>query len=61
MAVGTLNELNKYLNCFVNQLIRIKPSGVSSRLEILIYSMEQSPSWEANQSLEQVKKFPAFL
>jgi hypothetical protein len=29
--------------------------------EILTYSMEQSPSWEANQSLQLVKKFPAFL
>jgi hypothetical protein len=25
------------------------------------YSMEQNPSWEANQSLQLVKKFPAFL
>jgi hypothetical protein len=27
----------------------------------LTYSMKQSPSWEANQSLQLVKKFPAFL
>jgi hypothetical protein len=30
------------------------------QLYILTYSMEQSP-WEANQSLQLVKKFPAFL
>jgi hypothetical protein len=29
--------------------------------EYITYSMDQSPSWEANQSLELVKKFPAFL
>jgi hypothetical protein len=28
---------------------------------LLSYRMEQSPSWEANQSLQLVKKFPAFL
>jgi hypothetical protein len=28
---------------------------------LLTYSMEQSPSWEADQSLQLVKKFPAFL
>ena len=29
---------------------------------ILTYSMEQSPSWEANQqTLPLVKKFPAFM
>jgi hypothetical protein len=28
---------------------------------LLCYSMEQSPSGEANQSLQLVKKFPAFL
>jgi hypothetical protein len=28
---------------------------------LLTYSMEHSPSWEANQSLQLVKKFPAFL
>jgi hypothetical protein len=28
---------------------------------LLTYSMEQSPSWEADQSLQPVKKFPAFL
>jgi hypothetical protein len=27
---------------------------------LLTYSMEQSPSWEAKQSLQLVKKFPAF-
>jgi hypothetical protein len=27
---------------------------------LLTYSMEQSPSWEANQSLQLTKKFPAF-
>jgi hypothetical protein len=27
----------------------------------LTHSMEQGPSWEANQSLQLVKKFPAFL
>jgi hypothetical protein len=30
-------------------------------LFILTYSMEQIPSWEANQSLQLVKNFPAFL
>jgi hypothetical protein len=30
------------------------------RFHVLTYSMEQSPSWEANQSLQLVKKFPAF-
>jgi hypothetical protein len=28
---------------------------------VYYYSMEQSPSWEANQSLQLVKKFPTFL
>jgi hypothetical protein len=29
---------------------------------LLNYSMEQSPSWEANQeTLQRVKKFPAFM
>jgi hypothetical protein len=28
---------------------------------LLTYSMEQSPSWEANQCLQLVNKFPAFL
>ena len=29
---------------------------------LLTYSMEQSPSWEANQyTLQLVKKFPAFM
>jgi hypothetical protein len=28
---------------------------------LLTYSMEQSPSWEANKSLQLVKKFPEFL
>jgi hypothetical protein len=30
-------------------------------LYLLTYSMELSPSWEADQSLQLVKKFPAFL
>jgi hypothetical protein len=30
------------------------------RFTLLTYSMEQSP-WEANQSLQLVKKFPALL
>ena len=28
---------------------------------LLTYTMEQSPSWEANRFLQLVKKFPAFL
>jgi hypothetical protein len=28
---------------------------------LLTYSREQSPSWEANKSLQLVKKFPTFL
>jgi hypothetical protein len=28
---------------------------------LLTYSMEHSPSWEVDQSLQLVKKFPAFL
>jgi hypothetical protein len=28
---------------------------------LLTYCMEQSPSWEANKSLQLVKKFPAFF
>ena len=28
---------------------------------LLTYSMEQSPSWEADQSSQLVKKFPAFM
>jgi hypothetical protein len=31
------------------------------RTYLLSYSMEQSSSWEANQSLQLVKKFSAFL
>jgi hypothetical protein len=27
---------------------------------LLTYSMEHSPSWEANQSLQLVKNFPTF-
>jgi hypothetical protein len=30
-------------------------------INLLTYSMEQSPSWEADQFLQLVKKFPAFL
>jgi hypothetical protein len=30
-------------------------------ITLLTYPMEQSPSWEANQSLQIVKTFPAFL
>ena len=34
----------------------------NERTGLLTYSMEQSPSWEANQStLQLVKKFPAFM
>src|SRR5215469_18299606 len=40
--------------------IRICPTGIPN-CNILTYSMEQSPSWEADQSLQLVKKFPAFL
>jgi hypothetical protein len=29
--------------------------------EVLTYSMEQCPSWEANKSLQLVKKIPTFL
>jgi len=35
--------------------------NVGSYTYLLTHSMEQSPSWEADQSLQLVKKFPAFL
>jgi hypothetical protein len=35
--------------------------GVYSQTQHIKYSMEQSPSCEANQSLLLVKKFPTFL
>jgi hypothetical protein len=44
---------------FITNLL--KAETIFTRSYILTYSMEQSPSWEANQSLQLVKKFPTFL
>jgi hypothetical protein len=41
-------------------LSNIEPTLVMKKNK-LTYSMEQSPSWEANQSLHLVKQFPEFL
>jgi hypothetical protein len=51
------------LHCSAVQLIYFNPRGLPWNLTftLLTYSMEQSPSWEADQSLQLVKKFPAFL
>jgi hypothetical protein len=40
--------------------LHLSPHSISLQ-SLLTYSMEQSPSWEANQSLQLFKKFPTFL
>jgi hypothetical protein len=44
-----------------NVRLGLSSSRIPRQLATLTYSMEQSPSSEANQSLQLVKKFPTFL
>jgi hypothetical protein len=66
MWVGLLYDLHIFVItiCWGIVLCTLSSWGfsVSDRLTWRVpYSMEQSPSWEADQSLQPVKKFPEFL
>jgi hypothetical protein len=65
---STIRRIEAIMSLMKRQCFFIRPRNVSFKhtyeicVYLLTYSMEQSPSWEANQyTLQLVKKFPAFM